>query len=1236
MRSRFAGATENPSADSLYHQKEQAFLDANDLSKGRYFDEATLPPLPNYAEFLSRKYQEAVQSRPEPSKASNAIPISPPAGVEASISQTASDAGKQTSPSRPLPEQKPPGTVLQQQRQQEAQVPTQPAPGVTPEGLDASTPKIISAVPGTPKSNQGHDSTEVSVSPSQAKPTPTAGVPSGPAEVSSGQKKPDERPSLVLSRVAHRNEQPLSPVSSAGPYSNNTPVPVAGTRPTDKIVPSPKPEEPTQAPPILVPSTPDEQLRLEEAQSLRQSSLAAKKTIGDSGTDEPSTNEVLQESVAAPTDIPLVPVSKKPDGVVESTEDNEVPTSHQAEQVQPSNAVEPKKGTQTVSGPVQPERMTTRVSSGAIRHKSVSEILGEAPKPAVKPAETTRADRKARERERSKLSTVVFPKQQQQQQLQDQADSMDLLNEERDYLFTLFQSKAYSPPRGTSLSTLLASAHKTLTTANHHLEYQEQMDCRTLRRIYQLQNANRWPLRQMKRSLEPPRQGTHWDVLLDHMKKWKIAAAKKHRSLLQKKETGDEMLGMSHPTPDLVPSTEEDSVSEGYNDEPPIFSLTQKLLDELPVYSPVGIAPETNLPTFKEPPDAVWKTEILPVSKYASGKIAFLDDEPPRKRSHQGLLDLPPEQTNVALFRPENKHIRDRIHPGHTFRPPTEYPMPSWTYAEDDELRRLVKEYSYNWSLISSSERRTPWECFERWIGLEGLPADMSKTQYFRAYHQRLETAQRTQQQQQQQQQQQGNNNPQSLPPVRRRTTQPVRVDRRRSSKHLALLDAMRKLAKKRETMLQKQQHASQLASLRKVNEANQPKPPISTPAEFSRLKYERELKLQERQEQYRQQMIATQRANLAAQRAGQMPNQQPMMNAPGRTPNAMPQNPGTPSMPANTPNGMPNGLPNGMPNGIPPGVGANQGRPHMQAMPGSGPVNGPMPPNPMAMKMMPQSGMQQTTTTRPGMPMQTTPDNTRVIREANRLQEQQRLLQSRQQQQNPQPQPQQPQQQFHNQQQFVGQGSHSPNMNVPNVNGTPNNPAMMAALQAGGGMQSPSFHNATPQGVSTPSPRMGQPNLLSSGVVPTISSLQNQIQRTHPGMPTEQVNKLATERLHQYQQQRMSQVAMNAAAGNIGAVQANYQMSQDGNFQSPQNGMNGGPGIQMPQTQGYSPMMRVPQTAQQNRVGVGNSPAMNGAVPQPSRSATPQTQRSGSAQGGPIPPSNKSPNPPQAQTASS
>ncbi|KAI9367901.1 hypothetical protein BJX61DRAFT_262263 [Aspergillus egyptiacus] len=391
-------------------------------------------------------------------------------------------------------------------------------------------------------------------------------------------------------------------------------------------------------------------------------------------------------------------------------------------------------------------------------------------------------------------------------------------------------------------------------------------------------------------------------------------------------------------------------------------------------------------------------------------------------------------------------------------------------------------------------------------------------------------------------------------------------------------------------------------------------------------------------------------KASLAA-RAGQLPNQQQMMNAPGRTPNAMPHNsnppPGASNVQNGLPNGVPNGLPNGMPNGVPQGVGVNQARPHIQGMQGTGgPVNNQMPPNPMAIKMMPQSGMQQTNGPRPNMPMQTSPDNARVIREANRLQEQQqRILQSRQQhqlQQQPppqqtqqqlppqQPQPAQPQQQFHTQAQFVPQGSNSPNLNnMPSGNAP--NPAMMAALQAGGGMQSPPFHNTTPQGVSTPSPRMGQPNLLSSGVMPTISSIQNQLQRNNPNMSIQDVNKLATERLHQYQQQRMSQVAMNAAAGNLG-VQPNYQVPHDGNFQPPQPGVNGGPGMQVSQAQGFSPMMRVPQPAQQNRVGSGSSPAMGVAVPQQSRSVTPQTQRSGSVQTGPVPGASKSPNHPQAQ----
>lgn len=1357
--------------------------------RGRYFDESTLPLLP-HARARSPIQKPVTPAVTAEVKAQQTAGIASPPTVDgrASLLPTgASPEGASTFPSTTAVASTTQVAPASTQPTEPAQAPSAAQDLTVPSAIAPSNHPVADQAanvpaPATRLSSQDHDGAEIAVSSGAAIAAPTTGTAPSSLEIpptSLPRLKSDARPSLTLG--PSHSEQPLSPASSIDPCSTHTPIPVAAspdTSPGEEMAEvrklsrqSPKDSRSIHPRPGLIPSTPDEQLRMEEAQSLQQANT----------NGLPLANGTIQETADAHADKDQMDIDREP---LVAAEESKLPsktagtatvmlspTERLADEDRPvgETPVETKKPISVP--PTQPDiaqpRMTTRVSSGAIRHKSVSEILGETPRHTAHdkshatgepqtPESLARMrfkDRKDREKERTRVSTVVFPKQ--PSSLQDKAESMDLvgrdsgdavakLNEEQDYLFTLFLNRAYAPPRGTNLNTLLASAHKTLSTSNHLLEYQEQMDCRTLRRIYALQNANRWPLRQMKRSAEPPRSFSHLDVLLDHMKwmrtdfreerKWKLAAAKscadwcaeyvngddEHRSLLRvnakiptprsaapdasklgvaspSADTGDETFAASHATPDLVPSAEEESVSDGFNEETrhdlhdtvapaAIFSLgsdefnfsidmtpsAEKLLDELPLYQPVRLVRETRTPAFKDLPDSAWKHELLPVSKFASTKITFhKDEERPRKHtrydysqydsaSENRIIDLPPEQTNVALFRPENKPIRDRIHPGHSFRPPTEHPMPSvgffesrqssqWTLSEDDELRRLVKEYSYNWSLISScltspslfmsgAERRTPWECFERWVGLEGLPADMSKTQYFRAYHQRLETAQRTvlaQQQAAQQQQQQAANNGQPQQPVRRRTTQPLRVDRRRSSRHLALLDAMRKLAKKRETILQKQQHASHLASLRKANEANQPKPPISSPAEFSRLKHEREMKLQERQEQYRQQMIAQQRASMVAQRGGQLPNQQQppqqMMNAPGRPNN----------LPPNAPNAaMVNGTPNGIPAGMAPNLGVNQARAQpMQGMPpGAAPVNGQISNNPMAMKMMPQ-GQMPNVGARPGMPMQTSPDNARVIREANRLQEQQRLLQSRQQQVPQAPgQPQQPQQQFHNQQ-FPPQGSHSPNINVPNVNGAPSNPAMMAALQAQGGMQSPSFHSGTPQGVSTPSPRMAQPNPLSGGVVPTISTFQSQIQRANPNLPADQVNKLATERLNQYQQQRMSQqAAMNAAAGGMNNVQANYQVPHDGNFQAPQQpGMpNGGPAMQVPQNQGFSPMMRVPQNGQQNRVSVTSSPAVNGPVPQASRSATPQTQRSGSAQAVAVQGSSKSPHPPPAQTASS
>ena len=583
-----------------------------------------------------------------------------------------------------------------------------------------------------------------------------------------------------------------------------------------------------------------------------------------------------------------------------------------------------------------PERMTTRVSSGALRHKSVSEILGETPKATPVQAEKLALDRalidshredhgslrtpksassftspdptvfkqrlsELREKERSKLSTVVFAgsRNTEPKQIQ-QPDENESPVEDRDYFLTLFAFQASNVIRAQSVTTLLKTAHKTLTTSDHYTDINERQACAVLKRIHELQYNNRWSLRQVERSAEPKRSLTHWDVLLGQMKwmrtdfreerKWRHAAAKyiayacatwvagspEERQSLQVKVRSVPLRAKSRSlsvsTPDLVHSAD-DGASEATDDDnspldvtvgnapaaifslPPemfVFGLNkspvaEKLLLELPLYEPNVLVQDAALRVTDIEPDSAWKKSIVPVSKYAQGKMVSSEEGPPRKRSRFNYQDYSssyyyssdmaskdlenafgPEQEDVALFDPENKHIRDRIHAGHAFRPPSEHIMPSqsffecrqssqWTQAEDDELKKIVQDFAYNWSLISSclsspsmfssgAERRTPWECFERWISLEGLPVEMAKTAYFRTYHGRLQSAQKTVEAQYQALQQQQGNNANQMP-LRRRTTLPFTVERRKNARHLHLIDAMRKLAKKRETAIQKQQH---------------------------------------------------------------------------------------------------------------------------------------------------------------------------------------------------------------------------------------------------------------------------------------------------------------------------------------------------------------------------------------------------------------------------------------------
>ncbi|KAL8661471.1 MAG: hypothetical protein Q9202_005590 [Teloschistes flavicans] len=772
-----------------------------------------------------------------------------------------------------------------------------------------------------------------------------------------------------------------------------------------------------------------------------------------------------------------------------------------------------------------PERMTTRVSSGALRHKSVSEILGEIPKPVVSlpdrapgersavdggrefgiqsprsAASTTPPDPAAfrlrlselKEKDKSKLSTVVFARKQTHSSTQLTGDSQSQDSQvtqakirNTEYFLPLFSAQAATPPQSQLLNRLVSTASKTLTTANYYVDFHEQQDCRILSKIQHLQNANRWSLRQLERSVEPERRTVHWDVLLSQMKwlrtdfreerKWKHAAAgcmakwcaqwvassREERISMQVKVKPPPSVRSaapeSAPTPELIPSAEDDS-SDAAEDEvynldafhgtapaaiftmaPDMFyfglektPVTDKLLHELPLYQPSAPVQEAALCRRSAGSDTEWRTALLPVSKYNEGSLKSHDEGPPRKRSRYDYIDVDnldcetlrdatttsedgasimhPEQDEVALFNPENKHIRDRIHAGHAFRPPSEFVMPSqsffesrhssqWTQAEDDELRRLVREYAYNWSLIASclgvpsvfssgAERRTPWECFERWIGLEGLPAEMAKTQYFRAYHARLQAAQSIHEAQQQaMHQQQGSN---AL--LRRRNTQPFLVERRKNTKHVHLVNAMRNLARKREATAKKQEEAAELAAMRKATQPVQPRLTIQTPQEFSRLKHDRELRMQEQARNQRNQYLQQQKVLASTQRSG--------------LPSNLNQHPGGANLAQfgrhaiqAIANG--NGPVNVLANGQVPSSLAGQPRPPQMPRPSNG-IHGtaPFPTNQQAIPhapMQPAAHMPGATRVAPQMAS----DSMRVYQEATRVQaEQQRFLQQQRQQQ--------------------------------------------------------------------------------------------------------------------------------------------------------------------------------------------------------------------------------------------
>lgn len=511
----------------------------------------------------------------------------------------------------------------------------------------------------------------------------------------------------------------------------------------------------------------------------------------------------------------------------------------------------------------------------------------------------------------------------------------------RDYMQIMFLRQALDSAFHSDLNKLLQSSNKTLMTADWSACTKEEHDCRLIKRIYKLQEANKWSPRQLKPCAEPPTSVTHQDYLLRDIKwlqtdfreerklklnisklladwclKWVTTDSDGRRQLQVRVEphrnASPARIEHNSPqndgTPVACPGDEDDTASaaDQDTDDNIVALITNATVLPSAIVSTASVVRElvANLPRFEDTvslplgsnslqddctgfPQTSTKAQNESVlSTKATFDRTLVNDEP---ASEDPVL---PVENFCALFNPESQVLRSRLNAHSFFRPPPgsvppqafyEYRHSSqWTQEEDKQLQGFVKDFPSNWSLISDRmtsrslftsfiDRRTPWECYERLLALEGAPADANIRQYTRHFLYRIEQAKNKHQAQQvaiqqaqQQSQASGHPTPQQQP---KRFAAPVRVERKPQKRILAMLDCARKLAKRRETAANKQQappapdgtfRLSRLARPLHVltpSLAQAPRPAAirkettHSPQYFSRMKYERECKEQERRE---------------------------------------------------------------------------------------------------------------------------------------------------------------------------------------------------------------------------------------------------------------------------------------------------------------------------------------------------------------------------------------------------
>ncbi|AMD19178.1 HBR277Cp [Eremothecium sinecaudum] len=179
--------------------------------------------------------------------------------------------------------------------------------------------------------------------------------------------------------------------------------------------------------------------------------------------------------------------------------------------------------------------------------------------------------------------------------------------------------------------------------------------------------------------------------------------------------------------PDLPQITEEEYKQ---NVKPPIFKIFLTSSDISPLEKMVlqNATPYSGLEGEKDKQEEV---PFVPISK----STVILDNDKFLKLVEKQIIDEEPSL--VALSKRRGMFYGNRR--SHYLKPPVapalrylKFRTPTiWSPDDDQELVKNINQYAYNWELISSQmssqntrsyvsniERRTPWQCFERFVQL--------------------------------------------------------------------------------------------------------------------------------------------------------------------------------------------------------------------------------------------------------------------------------------------------------------------------------------------------------------------------------------------------------------------------------------------------------------------------------------------------------------------------------------